>query len=106
MNISVSYGTPIYVSTQLCEFFNMPIGDKISRSYVSIHIGKYIRQNKLLTGKDNHTIQPNKRLQDLLNIPNGGTVSMFDIRKYMDKHYTNICGTLDYETGELFVSNY
>jgi chromatin remodeling complex protein RSC6 len=76
---------PQALSTELCSFMGRTAGSKESRSNVTKFVTKYIKDHNLKT--DKHSINPDAKLKALLKVPEGETLSYFNLQKYLNIHY-------------------
>ena len=78
------FQVPQALSTELCSFMGRAAGSKESRSNVTKFVTKYIKDNKLA---DKHKINPDAKLHALLKVPQGESLSYFNLQTYLNVHY-------------------
>jgi hypothetical protein len=76
---------PQPLSNDLCSFMGSATGSKESRCNVTKFVTKYIKDHNLKVGK--HNIVPDAKLKSLLRVPEGETLSYFNLQKYLNIHY-------------------
>ncbi len=76
---------PQALSTELCSFLGVTAGSKESRCNVTKFVTKYIKDHNLKV--DKHSINPDAKLKSLLKVPEGETLSYFNLQKYLNIHY-------------------
>jgi chromatin remodeling complex protein RSC6 len=76
---------PQALSTELCSFLGRAAGSKESRCNVTKFVTKYIKDHNLKV--DKHSINPDAKLKALLKVPEGETLSYFNLQKYLNVHY-------------------
>jgi chromatin remodeling complex protein RSC6 len=78
------FETPTALSPELCSFLGVAAGSKDSRSNVTRAITKYVKENNL---KNKHNITPDAKLKGLLGVPEGETLTYFNLQRYLNRHY-------------------
>ena len=48
---------------------------------------KYIKENNLQNESDKRIIEPDDKLQSLLEVPDGEIITYFTLQKYMNRHF-------------------
>ena len=81
------FATPKLISSELCEFMNLPEGSQVARTEVTKFISKYIKTNDLQDIQNKKYIIPDDKLNKLLQVPENVTLTYFNLQKYMNKHY-------------------
>ncbi len=76
---------PQALSTELCSFMGRAAGSKESRCNVTKFVTTYIKDHNLKV--DKHSINPDAKLKALLKVPEGETLSYFNLQKYLNVHY-------------------
>jgi chromatin remodeling complex protein RSC6 len=79
------FQVPQPLSNELCSFMGCSNGSKESRSNVTKFVTKYVKDHNLKT--DKHSINPDAKLKALLKVPEGETLSYFNLQKYLNIHY-------------------
>jgi len=75
---------PARITEELADFLEKPHGIEMARTQVTREINTYIRANSLATGRN---INPDAKLMALLKIPDGETLTYFNLQKYMSPHF-------------------
>ena len=75
---------PTRITDELANFLEKPHGIEMARTQVTREINTYIRANSLATGRN---INPDAKLMALLKIPDGETLTYFNLQKYMSPHF-------------------
>jgi chromatin remodeling complex protein RSC6 len=88
------FAKPTIISNQLCSFLGCENGTEMARTEVTKHLTTYIKQNKLQNEADKRTIQPDAKLQGLLNVPTGEALTYFNLQKYMKVHFPQSAASL------------
>jgi hypothetical protein len=78
---------PKLISNELADFLGIKHGTLISRTDITKEIFSYIRTHNLQISR---TINPDKKLKQLLNISDSVQLSIFNIQKYLTPHFTKI----------------
>jgi chromatin remodeling complex protein RSC6 len=81
-----SFKKPQQVSDQLRAFLKLADGEMISRSEVTKRIFAYAKENSLNNGK---VINLDATLKDLLKPLEGQDVTVTNLQKYINHHYTS-----------------
>lgn len=80
-----SFKRPQQVSDHLRTFLKLAEGEAVSRSEVTKRIFAYAKENKLNNGK---VINLDDALKSLLNPMDGQDVTVTNLQKYINHHYT------------------
>jgi len=80
-----SFKRPQQVSDHLRTFLKLADGETVSRSEVTKRIFAYAKENKLNNGK---VINMDAALKELLNPMDGQDVTVTNLQKYINHHYT------------------
>ena len=75
---------PLQVTEALCSFLGKPKGTLMSRSEVTKGVNSYVKEKNL---KNKHDISPDAALKGLLAIPEGETLTYFNLQRYLNPHY-------------------
>lgn len=78
------FNKPLDVSDKLRLFLCLGADEKVSRSQVTKMINQYVTEKNLKAGQQ---ISMDQTLKDLLNPPDGTTVTFLNIQKYINPHY-------------------
>lgn len=83
------FAKPTKISNELCDFLNKPYGSEVARTEVTKYIISYINENKLQCEENKKLIEPDKKLEKLLNPGENTDITYFNIQGYMNKHFIN-----------------
>lgn len=75
------------ISDSLCMFMNKPAGSEVARTEVTKYIINYIKDHNLQRPENKKFINPDNDLKSLLEVPEGGELSYFNLQKFMNKHF-------------------
>ena len=75
---------PVAVTDELCKFLGKPAGTQMSRSEVTKGVNQYVKDKSL---KDKHDIKPDAALKKLLALPEGTSLTYFNLQKFLNPHY-------------------
>jgi chromatin remodeling complex protein RSC6 len=75
---------PVQVTAELCKFLVKPVGTLMSRSEVTKGVNNYVKEKNL---KNKHDITPDASLKALLAIPDGDSLTYFNLQRYLNRHY-------------------
>jgi len=75
---------PLQVTEALCNFLGKPKGTLMSRSEVTKAVNGYVKEKNL---KNKHDITPDAALKSLLAIPEGESLTYFNLQRYLNPHY-------------------
>jgi upstream activation factor subunit UAF30 len=78
------FNKPLDVSDKLRAFLKLGADEKISRSQVTKKVNEYVTEKGLKNGQ---SIQLDAVLKDLLNPPDGTTITFLNIQKFINPHY-------------------
>lgn len=78
------FNKPLDVSDKLRLFLRLGADEKVSRSQVTKLINQYVTEKNLKNGQQ---INLDATLKDLLNPPEGTTVTFLNIQKFINPHY-------------------
>ena len=81
---------PVQVTEELCAFLEKPKGTLMSRSEVTKGVNAYVRAKDL---KTKHDIKPDASLKKLLAIPEGDSLTYFNLQRYLNRHYVKAVAT-------------
>lgn len=81
------FATPIKISKELSNFMNLPEGQEIARTDVTKYIIQYIKDHNLPDKDNKKKINPNNKLQSLLDVKKNEEVTYFNLQRYMNKHF-------------------
>ena len=75
---------PVQVTDELCVFLGKAKGTQMSRSEVTKGVNQYVKDKSL---KDKHDIKPDAPLKKLLALPEGTSLTYFNLQRYLNRHY-------------------
>lgn len=75
---------PVQVTDELCVFLGKPKGTQMSRSEVTKGVNQYVKDKSL---KDKHDIKPDASLKKLLALPEGTSLTYFNLQRFLNRHY-------------------
>jgi chromatin remodeling complex protein RSC6 len=78
---------PTNISDEMCTFMGKPAGTQLARTEVTKFITGYIKQHNLQDSVSKRNINPDAKLKSLLAIPDGETLTYFNLQKYMKVHF-------------------
>ena len=78
---------PTNISDEMCGFMGKPAGTQLARTEVTKFITGYIKQHNLQDSVSKRNINPDAKLKALLAIPDGETLTYFNLQKYMKVHF-------------------
>ena len=82
------FETDISISNQLCDFFEIPHGSKMSRNEVTHKLHKFCDDNNLMQKDNRRIIIVNDKLRPLLrNYTPGEQITWLNIQSYIKHHY-------------------
>lgn len=79
------FAKPTKLSPELYTFLGIADTELLSRTDVTRHINKYVKDNNLQKPDERKVILPDEKLGKLLNIPDDVTLTYFNLQRYM-KH--------------------
>ena len=81
------FAKPAPISKELCDFLGKDVGSELARTEVTKLLNAYIKQHNLQDEKNKRSINPDKKLQALLKVQKGESVTYFNLQKYMKAHF-------------------
>ena len=83
------FAQPASVTKELSDFMDKPYGTKIARTQATKAVIDYIKAQKLQDNEKRSKINPDEKLQNLLEISNDElpNLNFFNIQQYMNKHF-------------------
>jgi molecular chaperone GrpE (heat shock protein) len=75
---------PVQVTDELCVFLGKAKGTQMSRSEVTKGVNQYVKDKSL---KDKHDIKPDAALKKLLALPEGTSLTYFNLQRFLNRHY-------------------
>lgn len=81
------FAKPTGLSAELCEFLGVPADTQLARTDVTKQITTYVKEHNLQNPENKKIIVPDTKLGGLLNVPNGETLTYFNLQRYMKVHF-------------------
>ena len=78
---------PFLLDDSLCSFLGKDKGTKMSAPEVIKTLNVYIKSNNLQMEDNKTIINPDEKLNELLDLNEGDKLTYFNIQKYLAKHY-------------------
>tara|TARA_Y100001970_G_scaffold292617_1_gene434690 strand:- start:1726 stop:2313 length:588 start_codon:yes stop_codon:yes gene_type:complete len=86
---------PTLISTELASFLGKPHGTEMARTDVTREINHYIKEHKLQDASNGRKINPDKKLNALLNVKKGEELTYFNLQRYMSPHFAKAGSTVN-----------
>ena len=83
-----AFGAKKTLSTELCTFLEVPENTQLSCIEVTKRLWVYIKAHNLQDPANRRIIFPDAKLGALLNVPQGGTLTIFNLYSYYSVHMT------------------
>lgn len=84
-NKKSGFAKPTQLVPELYTFLGIPDTELLSRTDVTRHINKYVKDNNLQKPDERKVILPDEKLGKLLNVPDDIQLTYFNLQRYM-KH--------------------
>jgi|TARA_B110000261_G_scaffold37895_1_gene44189 upstream activation factor subunit UAF30 len=81
------FALKVQISDDLKNFMGVDKDEMVARTEVTKFLIGYIKDNNLQNKDDRRIIECDKRLNKLLDVPNGDVVTYFNIQRYMNIHF-------------------
>ena len=81
------FAKPAPISKELCEFLGKEVGSELARTEVTKALNAYIKAHNLQDEKNKRSINPDAKLNALLKVGKGESVTYFNLQKYMKAHF-------------------
>ena len=81
------FAKPTKISDELCGFLAVAKGTEMSRTDVTRHINKYVKEHGLFKKDNKRVILPNATLKKLLGCKDTDEVTYFNLQKWMKHHF-------------------
>ena len=81
------FAKPAPISEELCAFLGKEVGTELARTEVTKSLNAYIKQHNLQDEKNKRSINPDAKLQALLKVKKGDSITYFNLQKYMKAHF-------------------
>ena len=75
-----------HMSTQLCEFLEIPYDTHMSRGEIIKKINQYIFKNKLKNKEHKNQFIVNDKLKELFGLTNENSIKIYHVSKYLKNH--------------------
>lgn len=79
---------PTPISDELANFLGKEKGSEMARTAVTKEINNYIVLHNLKDKENGRKIIPDQKLNDLLKIQDGETLTYFNLQRYMSPHFS------------------
>lgn len=86
---------PTLISSELAAFLGKPEGTEMARTDVTREINHYIKEHKLQDASNGRKINPDKKLNSLLNVKKGEELTYFNLQRYMSPHFAKAGSTVN-----------
>lgn len=86
---------PTLISSELASFLGKPQGTQMARTDVTREINNYIKEHKLQDSSNGRKINPDKKLNSLLNVKKGEELTYFNLQRYMSPHFAKAGSTVN-----------
>ena len=80
------FAKPTDISTEMCDFLQIPHGTQMSRTEVTKKINTYVRSNNLKDPVNCRIIRPDAVLKKLLRVKDGDEVTFFHMQRLLNPH--------------------
>ena len=80
------FAKPTDISTEMCDFLEIPHGTQMSRTEVTKKINTYVRSNNLKDPVNGRIIRPDATLKKLLRVKDGDEVTFFHMQRLLNPH--------------------
>jgi hypothetical protein len=87
------FAKPTLLSAEMYEFLDMEKDSMVVRNDVTRKLNEYVVKNELRDASDKRKILPDAKLRTLLNVPEGDTLTYFNIQKYIKHHFVKPVAT-------------
>jgi len=81
------FAKPTLLSDEMYSFLSIEKGTLVVRNDVTRKLNEYVVSNNLRDEADKRRIIPNATLRTLLNVPEGDSLTYFNIQKYIKHHF-------------------
>lgn len=86
-NTKSGFTRPCKISDEMCEFIGIDHGTEMSRTDVTRHINKYVKDNELHNPVNRRVILPDEKLKKLLKVTDEDVVTFFQLQKLISPHF-------------------
>ena len=80
------FAKPTDISTEMCDFLQIPHGTQMSRTEVTKKINTYVSSNNLKDPVNGRIIRPDAVLKKLLRVKDGDEVTFFHMQRLLNPH--------------------
>tara|TARA_B110000438_G_C15324845_1_gene441120 strand:- start:117 stop:524 length:408 start_codon:yes stop_codon:yes gene_type:complete len=81
------FAKPTRISEALCSFLGKPNGTEMARTEVTKFLTTYVREHNLQDPTNKRIIVPDTKLQKLLLVKSGDSLTYFNLQRYMKPHF-------------------
>jgi chromatin remodeling complex protein RSC6 len=81
------FAHPTLLSKEMYAFLGKKDGELVVRNDVIRQLNAYVVDNNLREPTDKRRIVPDAKLKSLVNVPDGETLTYFNIQKYIKHHF-------------------
>ena len=81
------FALKVNISDDLKNFMSLNKDDMVARTEVTKFLIKYIKEHNLQNPTDRRIIECDDKLKTLLKVPDGDTLTYFNIQRYMNVHF-------------------
>lgn len=81
------FALKVSISDDLKNFMSLNKDDMVARTEVTKFLIKYIKEQNLQNPTDRRIIECDDKLKKLLKVPDGDTLTYFNIQRYMNVHF-------------------
>ena len=81
------FALKVSISDDLKNFMSLNKDDMVARTEVTKFLIKYIKEQNLQNPTDRRIIECDDKLKTLLKVPDGDTLTYFNIQRYMNVHF-------------------
>lgn len=86
-NTKSGFTRPCKISSEMCDFIGVSHDTEMSRTDVTRHINKYVREKELHNPVNRRIILPDEKLKKLLKVTDSDVVTFFQLQKLISPHF-------------------
>eukprot|EP00960_Hanusia_phi_P077181 768660-Hanusia_phi.AAC.2 len=86
-NTKSGFTRPCKISDEMCDFVGIPHGTEMSRTDVTRHINKYVKDHELHNPVNRRVILPDEKLKKLLKVTEKDDVTFFQLQRLISPHF-------------------
>ena len=87
-DIISGFAKPVRISAELCEFLGVSPGTLMARTEVTLKINQYIKDHNLQNAENVRHIDPDEKLNAILNSEEEGPVTFFNLQARIKHHFS------------------